>query len=104
MSIVVVGGDHLGGIKDKLKEFGVTELLHVPGRKKLDFRKIPLSSQPSCILVLTDYINHNMMTRLKNEAKSLSIPLVFARRSWSTIEQKMKESGWKTTVAKNAAR
>ena len=47
MSIVVVGGDHLGGIKDKLKEFGVTELLHVPGRKKLDFRKIPLSSQPS---------------------------------------------------------
>jgi hypothetical protein len=104
MSMVVIGGDHLGGITNKLKELGVTELFHISGRKKLDFKKVPLNNQPACILVLTDYINHNMMIRIKNEAKNLSIPLIFARRSWSTIEQKMKESGWMAAASDAAAR
>ncbi len=94
MSIVIVGGDHLGGIKNKLMELGATELVHIPGRKRLDFKKVYLGRRPSLIVILTDYINHDTMAKAKLEAKSQNIPLIFAKRSWSTVEQKIRESGW----------
>jgi hypothetical protein len=94
MSVVVVGGDHLGGIKDKLVEMGATELVHVHGRKKSDARKVSLSGRTSLVLILTDYVNHDIMARVKDEAKAMRIPLVYARRSWTSIETKMKEGGW----------
>lgn len=85
MSVVVIGGDHLGGIRDKLADYGMTELVHVSGRKNMDGKRVTLSDRTGLVLILTDYVNHGLMNRVKDEAKLLNIPVVFARRSWSAL-------------------
>lgn len=89
MSVVIVGGDRLGNIEKKLYELGVNKLVHISGRKKSDSKKIVLNKQTSVVLVLTDYINHNLMEEVKCQARHFDIPVVFAKRSWTAVAQKL---------------
>jgi hypothetical protein len=41
------------------------------------------------IIVLYDYVNHNLTDVIKKSAKELNIPVVFARRSWSSIYKRL---------------
>ncbi|WP_371361672.1 hypothetical protein SRRS_30360 [Sporomusa rhizae] len=91
MSIVVIGGDYLGGIEKNLYSVGVTELIHISGRKALDRNKINLPKATAFVLVLTDYVNHCTAKSVKCVAKSRSVPLVYAKRSWSAVEEKLRE-------------
>lgn len=93
MSVVVVGGDHLGHIERKLYERGVSELIHVSGRKKSDNKRVVLNRQTAAVLIFTDYINHNLMDEVKSQARCLNIPVIFAKRSWSSVEQKLALGG-----------
>lgn len=34
MSVFIIGGDRLGSITENLKQYGVTEIKHITGRKK----------------------------------------------------------------------
>src|SRR3954447_19713183 len=88
-SLLIVGADHLGVIREKLSSVGFDEILHINGRKvKMVKSKIPESI--SCILVLTDYVNHNLSTVIKQRAKSQSIPIFYAKRSWCSIHNALK--------------
>ena len=93
MSIVVIGGDYLGNIEKNLYAMGVKELTHISGRKPVDRNKIKIPQSTAFILVLTDYINHCTAQNVKCIAKSKSIPMVFAKRSWSSVEEKIKQLG-----------
>jgi hypothetical protein len=75
MSVLIVGGDHLGNIEGRLKDIGYQEVLHITGRKI------------HSILVLTDYVNHNLSKEIKEKAKKQQVPIYFAKRSWSSIYQ-----------------
>jgi hypothetical protein len=90
MSVVVVGGDFLGGIEKNLHSLGVTELIHISGRKALDKNKISIPKATALVVVLTDYVNHGTAQNVKVLAKARSIPLVFAKRSWRAVEEKLK--------------
>lgn len=91
MSVVVVGGDHLGGIEKNLYAMGVTELIHISGRKSPG-KKIGFPKETAFVLVFTDYVNHNTVHTVKTMAKSQEIPLVFAKRAWSSVEEKLQVS------------
>lgn len=91
MSVVVVGGDYLGNIKKKLYSLGVTALVHISGRKAVDKNKINLPKNTAFVLVFTDYVNHISAQNAKLAAKTKSIPLVFSKRSWRAVEEKLKE-------------
>jgi hypothetical protein len=41
------------------------------------------------ILVMTDYIHHTAMNKVKQEAKDNDIDVIYARRSWSSIYKKL---------------
>ena len=69
MSVVVIGGDYLGGIEKNLYSLGVTELVHISGRKALDKNKISLPKATAFVLVLTDYVNHGAAQNVKFLAK-----------------------------------
>ena len=84
MSVLVVGGDHLGGITSKLKLLGYTEVKHLSGRKKGHFT-VDLPCQVDVILVLIDYVSHGLAEKVKEEARGRGIKTVFARRAWSHI-------------------
>ncbi|HBC95509.1 MAG TPA: dihydroorotate dehydrogenase [Clostridium sp.] len=84
MSILVIGGDRLGNIKSKLKENGFNKIGHVSGRKKGD-RKIKIPENTDLVLVLTDYIGHNISGIIKNQSKRSDVTIMFCRRSWSSM-------------------
>lgn len=90
-SLLIVGADHLGVIRDKLTSVGFDDVLHINGRNGQMFKK-DIPTKISCILVLTDYVNHNLSTVIKKRAKSQSIPIFYAKRSWSSIYNALKET------------
>ncbi|WP_446897487.1 DUF2325 domain-containing protein [Clostridium sp. LBM24168] len=90
MSILVVGGDRLGNIKDKLNKKGFNEIGHVTGRKKGD-RKIKIPQNTDLVLVLTDFIGHNMAEIIKEESRKNNVSVIFSRRSWSCMHKNIEE-------------
>ncbi len=88
-SMLVIGADHLGTIPQKLTSIGFDQVLHISGRK-VQMVKKAIPENISFILVLTDYVNHNLSTVIKKQAKDQSIPIFFAKRSWCSIYKTLK--------------
>jgi hypothetical protein len=89
-SLLIIGADHLGVIPDRLTSVGFKKILHMSGRKvQMVKRDIPESI--NCILILTDYVNHNLTAVIKKRAKNQSIPIYYAKRSWSSIYNVLKD-------------
>ena len=86
MSIVVFGGDSLGKIEKNLYAWGITNMVHISGRKPFDKKKSTLPKTTSFVLVLTDYVNHNTAKSAKTLAKEQAVPIIYAKRSWCSIE------------------
>ncbi|OEF95892.1 DUF2325 domain-containing protein [Desulfuribacillus alkaliarsenatis] len=84
MSILVIGGDRLGNIDKNLKGIGFNRIEHVDGRKKRHYN-VNISQGTDVVLVLTDYVNHNLCKSIKEKAKGLGVKTVFSRRAWSDI-------------------
>lgn len=90
MSLMIVGADHLGNIEEKLSEIGFREIHHITGRKPQEVKK-DIPEKINLILVLTDYVNHNLSKVIKQKAKDQCLPICFAKRSWSSIHQALSE-------------
>ncbi|MFQ5956797.1 MAG: DUF2325 domain-containing protein [Candidatus Brocadiales bacterium] len=88
MSVLIVGGDHLGSIPRELGKIGATKIEHVTGRNNKGIRN-GMPEDMDLIILLYDYVNHNITNKVKEEARSRNIPIIFARRSWSSIYQKL---------------
>lgn len=87
-SMMIIGGDHLGKITKKLEGEGFKDVIHVSGRKvQMVKREIP--QKVDLILVLTDFINHNLSGVIKRKAQEQGIPIRFSKRSWSSIYQEL---------------
>ncbi|MCK0473881.1 DUF2325 domain-containing protein [Halalkalibacter sp. APA_J-10(15)] len=85
-SLLIVGADRLGSIPKKLEQLGFDEIIHLSGRKvQMVKRRIP--AHVDLILVLTDFINHNLSSVLKKKASEQEIPICYAKRSWCSIYQ-----------------
>lgn len=87
VSVMIVGGDYLGNIEKKLYSLGVTELLHVNGRKGASCARLKMPERVAMILVLTDFVNHNLAKIVKEQAKDRGIPAFFAKRSLGALAQ-----------------
>lgn len=88
-TLLIVGADHLGIIPKKLSSLGFDKVLHINGRKA-QMVKMSLPENINYILVLTDYVNHNLSTVIKQRAKKQEIPIFYATRSWCSIFQTLK--------------
>lgn len=89
MSILVVGGDKLGNITEKLSENGFSHIEHISGRKCGD-RKTKVSCKTDLVLVLTDFVEHSLMNTIKKESKKYGVKLAFSKRSWVYMENSIK--------------
>ncbi|WP_332697998.1 DUF2325 domain-containing protein [Halalkalibacter lacteus] len=85
-SLLIVGADRLGSIPKKLEEYGFDEIIHVSGRK-VQMVKKEIPTHIDLVLVLTDFINHNLTGVLKKKATEQAIPICYAKRSWCSIYQ-----------------
>ncbi len=77
-SLLIIGADHLGVIPDKLTSVGFKKILHMNGRK-VQMVKRDIPENINCILILTDYVNHNLTAVVKKRAKSQCIPVSFTQ-------------------------
>lgn len=80
--VLVIGGDHLGSIGQNLRNIGFTAVKHITGRTE---RRIEIPAGTELVVVLIDYVNHNLARAVKEQAKARQLPIIFARRSWSAI-------------------
>lgn len=81
---LIAGGDKIEQISVRLEQQGVKVISHLDGRKpKLILKEIP--RKVDFVLVITDYINHNLSNVVKKKAQEKSIPICFSKRSWNSI-------------------
>ncbi len=90
MSALIVGGDHLGSIPKELDKIGVNEVRHLTGRSGQKIRD-GIPETMDFIILLYDFVNHNLAHKIKGMAENKGIPIVYAKRSWASIHQKLKE-------------
>ena len=88
MTALIVGGDKLGNIPDLLIERGIHEYIHWPGRKK-GMRKKSIPTNIDMVIVLVDYIEHNLSEIIKGQSKTMNIPCVFSKRACSDLAMKL---------------
>jgi len=86
MSILIVGGDRLGNIYSNLQNRGFEQINHISGRKTGQLR-LQIPGNTDLILVLTDYINHELAQKIKKRAKRDNAKVIFSKRSWPHIEK-----------------
>lgn len=85
MSVLVIGGDQIGSIVDMLKELGAETINHWDARKKSSAPRKKIPQNTDCIVMLTSFLNHNVMHKYKNLAKKQNIPFICTKRSISCV-------------------
>ncbi|RAX57627.1 hypothetical protein CCZ01_05670 [Helicobacter monodelphidis] len=84
MSVLIIGGDEIIPIKAVLHSLGCEEVTHWDGRREsVNHKKIPQSTR--CVILLTNFLNHNTMKKFRNEAKKRNIPTICSKRSVSCV-------------------
>lgn len=82
MNAVVVGADRLGNIPDTLAGMGITIAQHISGRQAGHQRRLPsLPRGTQLLILLTDFLGHNVMRHFRELAHSQAVPVVACRRS-----------------------
>lgn len=84
--VLIIGGDHLGSIAQNLQSLGFTAIHHVKGRTE---KRVDIPVDTEMVVVLIDYVNHNLARWVKDQAKARNLPIIFSRRSWSAICQSL---------------
>lgn len=87
MTVLLVGADRLGNIPKELEHYGCKKIIHWDGRKKLD-KKIP--QQVDMVLMFHDFIGHNLMSKIKLQAKKRNLPVIYSRRGTADLKQALK--------------
>lgn len=90
MSVLVIGGDRLGNITHKLSEYGFSDIHHVTGRKAGD-RRLIVPENTDLIVVLTDFVEHQLTEVIKKESKRKGVQITFSKRSWSHMQKNIEQ-------------
>ena len=81
MSVLVIGADEITPIRAVLQDLGAKKIVHWDARNENRVNKKPIPNDTQCVVMLTSFLNHNTMKKIKTEAKKRKIPLVCAKRS-----------------------
>jgi hypothetical protein len=76
-TVLIVGGDHVDGIKKIVSEFGSHEIAHWTGRKSGDHHKqIPMNTK--LVVLVTSWVNHSFTYAIKRAATKRKLKVVYA--------------------------
>lgn len=86
MSILVIGGDKIEALKNTLQHLGATKITHWDARKKGVTKKV-LPCDLDCVVMLTNYLNHNAMKHFKTSAKKASLQCIMAQHNAHAVKE-----------------
>lgn len=84
MTVLIVGGDYIASLKQKITAHGYARIEHWNGRKK-GFTKRALPGNTKLVVIIYDYVSHSLANSVKNQASRIGIPMIFCRRSMHEI-------------------
>ena len=94
LSAVVVGADRLGNIPDLLRGHNIAITHHISGRDPSHQKKtLQLPSGTEIVILLTDFLGHNVMKTFRHAAQRAGIRVVACRRSVCSMQQALDQCG-----------
>jgi hypothetical protein len=94
LSAVVVGADRLGNIPDLLKGHNIAITHHISGRDPSHQKRgLQLPSGTQLVILLTDFLGHNVMKTFRQSAQRAGIRVVACRRSVCSMQQALTQCG-----------
>lgn len=94
LSAVIVGADRLGNIPDLLKRLNIAITHHISGRDPSHQKKtLQLPSGTDLVILLTDFLGHNVMKTFRQAAQRSGIRVVACRRSVCSMQQALETCG-----------
>lgn len=95
VSALVVGADRLGNIPDLLKDHNIAIRQHISGRDPAHQKKTPqLPSGTDLVILLTDFLGHNVMKTFRAAAQRSGIRVMACRRSVCSVKQALDQCGY----------
>lgn len=88
MTTLVIGGDRIDSIRRELAEHGREEIEHWGGRKPADTRRA-IPARVDLVILVTDYLSHNMLYSATMRATRLDLPIIYSRRSALELRDKL---------------
>ncbi len=102
VSAVVVGADRLGNIPDLLKVHNIAIRHHISGRDPAHQKKtLQLPSGTDLLILLTDFLGHNVMKTFRAAAQRSGIRVLVCRRSVCSMKQALTQCGFCEACPKN---
>lgn len=94
ISAVIVGADRLGNIPDLLKQLNIAITQHISGRDPAHQKKtLQLPRGTDVLILLTDFLGHNVMKTFRQAAQRAGIRVVACRRSVCAMKQALEACG-----------
>lgn len=94
LNAVVVGADRLGNIPDLLGTHNIRIIHHVSGRDPSHQRRtLQLPSGTELVILLTDFLGHNVMKSFRQAAQRSGAKVMACRRSVCAMQQALEQSG-----------
>ncbi len=95
VSAVVVGADRLGNIPDLLKGHNIAIKQHISGRDPSHQKKtLQLPSGTQLLILLTDFLGHNVMKTFRAAAQRSGIRVLVCKRSVCSMKQALNQCGY----------
>ena len=91
MSVLVIGVDKISTIISTLEDLGASSIRHWDARKKSSAPKKKIPQDTDCIIMLTSFLNHNVMHKYKNIAKKQNIPYICTKHSSNCVHDEYKK-------------
>lgn len=92
---VVVGADRLGNIPALLKVHNIAIKHHISGREPAHQKKtLQLPSGTELLILLTDFLGHNVMKTFRAAAQRSGIKVLICRRSVCSLKQALSQCGY----------
>ena len=85
MQVLVIGADEITPIKAVLKDLGAENIEHWDARNENRVNKKPIPKNVECIVMLTSFLNHNTMKKIKSEAKKRNLIIVLKGAYTATV-------------------
>lgn len=94
LNAVIVGADRLGNIPLLLSEHNIRITLHVSGRDASHQRRtMQLPTGTEMVILMTDFLGHNVMKAFRQAAQRSGIPVLACRRSVCALKQALDQCG-----------
>lgn len=93
---LIVGADRLGNLVDLLKSHNIKIKHHITGRETSHQKRVEqLPSGTNLVILLTDFLGHNVMKSYRCAAQREGVRVVCCRRSKGSMQQALQQCGFK---------